>query len=173
MDHSVCFIYCFFFLSKVDDLFYLKFRMTSEWNDPRLRYIQRTYYIYIIYKYQEGSSISRQTLNEYIGTFHLARTQLYHLPGSHRRTGFLRNHPFVLVSLSTYYKGVTMRGFFSKFSTKVYWFIMMIENKILKERNPLLKSASGYHFFRLISKGQKWTSRFWKVSKTKRCLNVS
>ena len=84
-------LFIVFFLSKVDDLFYLKFRLTSEWNDPRLRYIQHTYYnistrkgvvlryMYTdyIYQYQEGSSISRQNLNKYIGIFHLAENNLY------------------------------------------------------------------------------------------------
>ena len=51
---------------------------------------------------QEGSSISRQNLNEYIGSLHQARWQFYHLPGSNRKTEFLRNHPlsFFLVELN-------------------------------------------------------------------------
>ena len=44
----------------------------------------------------EGSSISTQNLNNYIETLHLSRTQFYHLPGSHRQTGFLKNHPLSL-----------------------------------------------------------------------------
>ena len=40
-----------------------------------------------------GSIISRKNLNEYIGTLHLPRTQFYHRPSFHCKTGFLRNHP--------------------------------------------------------------------------------
>ena len=43
---------------------------------------------------QEGSSISRQNLNENLETLHLAPTLFYHLPGFYLKTGFLNPHPF-------------------------------------------------------------------------------
>ena len=41
-------------------------------------------------------SRNESKVNKYIGTLHLDRTQFEHLPSSHRKTGFLRNHPLSL-----------------------------------------------------------------------------
>ena len=46
---------------------------------------------------QEGSSISRQNVNENLETLHLAATLFYHLPGFYLKTGFLNPHPLSLV----------------------------------------------------------------------------
>ena len=45
---------------------------------------------------QEGSSISRQNLNENLETLHLARTLFYHLPGFYLKIGFLNPYPLSL-----------------------------------------------------------------------------
>ena len=44
----------------------------------------------------EGRKISRQNLNEYLETLHLAPTQFCKLPGFCHKTGFLSNHPLSL-----------------------------------------------------------------------------
>ena len=46
--------------------------------------------------FQEGRIISRQNLNEYIETIHLAPTQFCDLPGIYCKAGFLRCHPLIL-----------------------------------------------------------------------------
>ena len=46
---------------------------------------------------QEGSSISRQNLNENLETLHLAPTLFYHLLGFNFKTWFLNPHPLSLV----------------------------------------------------------------------------
>ena len=45
---------------------------------------------------QEGSSISRQNLNENLETLQLAPTLFYHLPGFYFKTEFLNPHPLSL-----------------------------------------------------------------------------
>ena len=45
---------------------------------------------------QEGSSISRQNLDENLETLHLAPTLFYHLPGFNLKTGCLNPHPLSL-----------------------------------------------------------------------------
>ena len=45
---------------------------------------------------QEGSSISRQHLNENLEILHLAPTLFYHLPGFYLKTGFINPHPLSL-----------------------------------------------------------------------------
>ena len=54
----------------------------------------------------KGSIISRQNLNEYIVTLHLACTQFYCLPGSDRKTGFIssKKPSSVLRERNTYKK---------------------------------------------------------------------
>ena len=45
---------------------------------------------------QEGSSISRQDLNEYIESLHLAPALFSNLPGFCLKTGFLNPYPLYL-----------------------------------------------------------------------------
>ena len=46
---------------------------------------------------QEGRIISRQNLDEFLETIHLAPTEFCELPGFYSKTGFLRSHPLSLV----------------------------------------------------------------------------
>ena len=50
----------------------------------------------IIHFSQEGSSISRQNLNENLKTLHIAPTIFYHLPGFYLKTEFLNPHSLSL-----------------------------------------------------------------------------
>ena len=50
---------------------------------------------------QEGSSISRQNLNENLETLHLLTAQFYHLPGFYPKIRFLRNHTLSLDIMRT------------------------------------------------------------------------
>ena len=43
---------------------------------------------------------SRQNLNQYLETLHVALTQFCNLPGFYRKTGFLRSHPLSLIHMT-------------------------------------------------------------------------
>jgi hypothetical protein len=45
---------------------------------------------------QEGSSISKQNMNENLETLHLSPTVFYHLSAFDLKTGFLNPHPLSL-----------------------------------------------------------------------------
>jgi hypothetical protein len=49
---------------------------------------------------QEGSSISRQNLNENLEPLHLAPKLFYHLPGFYLKTGYLNPHPLSLLIMN-------------------------------------------------------------------------
>jgi hypothetical protein len=50
----------------------------------------------LIHKIQEGSSIRRQNLNEWIESLHLAPALFSHLPGFYLKTGFLNPYSLSL-----------------------------------------------------------------------------
>ena len=51
---------------------------------------------------KDGSSISRQNLNDNLETLHLAPTLFYHLPGFYLKSGFLNPHPLSLTNLGEF-----------------------------------------------------------------------
>jgi hypothetical protein len=60
--------------------------------------------------FQEGSSISRQNLNENLETLHLVQTLFYLPTGFYLKKGYLNSHPLSLFSSSLFFLREEKKG---------------------------------------------------------------